>query len=118
MNFWFIHCKPCVAEMPGFNDIVKSYSGKPVNFLAISNNSPEDITEFLQEHPFHFSHVASGEQIYRGNFHEKWGYPMTLIIDDHMKIFSVFDHRMEGQENKIVFAIEAALSLMVNDHDG
>lgn len=112
INFWFIRCKPCVAEMPRFNEIVKRYQGKPVNFLSISNSSPDDIMEFLLEHPFNFQHVAYGEQIYRGNFQEKWGYPMTLIVDDNMKIVGVFDRGMAGKEVEILNAIDEALSAL------
>lgn len=112
INFWFIGCKPCEEEMPGFNEIVKEYAGKPVNFLAISNNSPKHITEFLLEHPFNFKHVAYGEQIYRSNFQARWGYPMTLIVDDRMKIVKVFYRGMMGRDDEIVDAIENELSLL------
>ncbi len=115
LNFWFINCKPCVAEMPGFNEIVKKYEGKPVNFLSISSNSPDDITEFLMEHPFDFEHVAYGEQIYRTRFQAKWGYPMTLMIDENMKIVQVFDRGMVGEEVEIMNAIDETLHRLMSE---
>ena len=86
LNFWFIGCQPCQAEMPGFNALVEKYKGKPVNFMALSRNKPKDIEEFLQEHPFNVDHVGWGELITRDIYHMMWGYPTTLIADSHGKI--------------------------------
>lgn len=86
INFWFIGCKPCEAEMPGFNKLVEKYSSSPVRFLAIGRNSPGDIDEFLADHPFHFDHIAYGEPIIKNNFKHKWAYPFTIVADRNMKI--------------------------------
>jgi len=86
INFWFIGCKPCEAEMPGFNKLVEKYVSSPVTFLAIGRNSPDDINEFLAEHPFHFDHISYGEPIIQNNFKHKWAYPFTIVADRNMKI--------------------------------
>ena len=86
INFWFIGCHPCEAEMPGFNALVEKYKSKPVNFLAISRNKPEDIQEFVAERPFNVDHIALGESIANDIFHITWGYPTTIITDENYKI--------------------------------
>lgn len=86
INFWFIGCHPCEAEMPGFNKLVEKYSGQSVQFLAISRNSPKDVADFLIEDPFDFSHVAYGEPLIVKNFQSRWGYPVTMVSDQNQKI--------------------------------
>jgi len=86
LNFWFIGCQPCQAEMPGFNALVEKYKGKPVNFMALSRNKPKDIEEFLQEHPFNVDHVGWGELITQDIYHMRWGYPTTMVTDANNKI--------------------------------
>jgi thiol-disulfide isomerase/thioredoxin len=43
LNFWAIHCKPCIAEIPGLNDLVEMYQKKDVVFLAIAGNTNEQL---------------------------------------------------------------------------
>jgi thiol-disulfide isomerase/thioredoxin len=86
INFWFIGCHPCEEEMPILNKLVEKYKSDPVNFLAISRNSPKDVSEFLVEHPFNFEQIAYGQPIIEGNFRSTWGYPITIVADQNLKI--------------------------------
>ncbi len=86
INFWFIGCQPCEAEMPGLNMLVLKYKDQPVNFLAISRNSPTHIEDFLITNPFNFDHIAYGEPIIVGNFKASWGYPLNIVADRNNKI--------------------------------
>jgi thiol-disulfide isomerase/thioredoxin len=54
INFWFISCPPCVAEIPGFNVIVEKYGKDQINYIAIGRDRKKDIQEFLLEHPKRF----------------------------------------------------------------
>jgi thiol-disulfide isomerase/thioredoxin len=89
INFWFIGCVACQEEMPGFNALVEKYKGKPVNFLAFARNKPEDIKEFMIEHPFNVDHVALAELIIQDFFKYTWGYPVTMVADQHGKIIHI-----------------------------
>lgn len=86
INFWFIGCHPCEAEMPGFNALVEKYKSQPINFLAISRNKPEDIKEFIAGWPFNVDHIALGQNIEHDFFHITWGYPTTIVTDANNKI--------------------------------
>jgi len=110
INFWFKGCMPCQAEMPAFNQLVEKYKSKPVNFLAIGRNTPEIITDFLVEHPFHFDHIANGDPIIGGAFQTRWGYPLTLIVDKHLKIIKT-ERGMNDQmmEAELIPVIDRAL---------
>ena len=91
INFWFEGCHPCEDEMPVFNKLVDRYKGQDVNFLAIGLNSPKDIKDFLQRSPFNFDHIAYGEPIIMDTFEMAWGYPITFVADNDMKIVSIFN---------------------------
>lgn len=45
MNFWATWCRPCVAELPHFEKLRKSYRSKPVRFLYISLDFSEEIAK-------------------------------------------------------------------------
>jgi peroxiredoxin len=52
LNFWYINCGPCIAEMPYLNNLVETYKDKGVQFLALSFDSIPDITNFLTRTDF------------------------------------------------------------------
>ncbi|MBK9981283.1 MAG: TlpA family protein disulfide reductase [Saprospiraceae bacterium] len=110
INFWFKGCMPCQMEMPAFNNLMEKYKSKAVNFLAIGRNTPDVITDFLVEHPFHFDHIADGDPIIGGAFHTKWGYPVTLVVDKHLKIIKTNRAMNElTMESDLVPVIDKAL---------
>ena len=110
INFWFKGCLPCQMEMPAFNKLVKKYEAQPVNFLAIGRNTPEIITDFLKEHPFEFDQVANGDTIIQGAFQTRWGYPLTFVVDQHLKIIKTERGMNElTMEGELVPVIDAAL---------
>jgi thiol-disulfide isomerase/thioredoxin len=36
VNFWATWCKPCIAELPHFEELAKNYEGKKVKVILIS----------------------------------------------------------------------------------
>lgn len=89
INFWFMGCEPCVAEIPGFNEIMKKFGNEKVNYLAIGKDKPADIDEFLKEHPWDFDIVASGNELIYKDFQFQWGYPFTFLVDENATIVKV-----------------------------
>jgi len=62
MNFWFIGCKPCLAELPALNTLVEQYKGKEVVFIAFGRDSKQQTVEkFLPKHEFKFQLVTEGK---------------------------------------------------------
>jgi len=47
INFWATWCRPCIAEMPYFEKLIKAYEGKPVKVLLVSMDFPKDIQRKL-----------------------------------------------------------------------
>jgi thiol-disulfide isomerase/thioredoxin len=55
-NFWATFCKPCVEELPYFQQLVKKYNSAGVKLVLISLDLPESypkkITSFASKHNF------------------------------------------------------------------
>jgi len=90
INFWFETCPPCIAEIPGLNQLVEEFGTQSINYLAISTDTNEDVIKFLQKNDFNFSHVADGDKLYRKTFAAKWGFPFTIITNRQNKILKSF----------------------------
>lgn len=43
INFWATWCRPCVAELPFFDDLKKEYKDSPVQVLLVSLDFVEDM---------------------------------------------------------------------------
>jgi peroxiredoxin len=81
INCWFITCAPCVAEIPGFNEIVNRYGKDNLRYLSISMDDKEDVLAFLADHEWHFDHVSDGKQIIKETLKLPWGFPTTFVVD-------------------------------------
>lgn len=91
INFWFIKCAPCIAEIPRLNAIVEKYGKQEVNYLAISRDPEQEVEEFLKKNTFLFTHVPNAEQIIEENFRLIWGYPSTIVVDRKGRIVEIYE---------------------------
>lgn len=80
INFWFIDCHPCIAELPALNKLVEEYKGKDIEFLAMTWETPKRIREdFFSKHKLDFT-VIPVDRIEIDKIIAS-GYPTTFIID-------------------------------------
>ena len=80
INFWFIDCYPCIAELPALNKLVEEYKGKDIEFLAMTWETPKRIREdFLTKYKLDFTIIP----VDRNEIDKivASGYPTTFIID-------------------------------------
>jgi thiol-disulfide isomerase/thioredoxin len=47
VNFWATWCKPCVAELPAFEEIHNEYKNKAVKVILVSMDFKEDLNKKL-----------------------------------------------------------------------
>jgi len=80
LNFWFIACAPCVAEIPELNGIVDKYKSRDdVVFLAPASDDSEHLKEFLKKHEFKYQVIPSAR-----DFDDKYKvsvFPTHIVID-------------------------------------
>jgi thiol-disulfide isomerase/thioredoxin len=51
LNYWATWCHPCREEMPGFSRLQDQYSDKGIQFVGISIDTADKITEFQKQTP-------------------------------------------------------------------
>lgn len=86
LNFWFTGCQPCIAEMPGFNKLVETFSNKKVAFISFTYESSATVLKFLKQHPFNFKNVTDNDAVRREDFKLFSVWPYTIIISKEGKI--------------------------------
>src|SRR5690606_42108185 len=80
LNFWFVKCPPCKAEIPLLNQLYGKYrTHENVVFIAVALDNSEAIVDFIKTTPFNYNQVPSGIQIAR-HFNVA-SYPTNLIIE-------------------------------------
>lgn len=120
INFWFIGCAACEAEIPGFNAIVEKYGTDNINYITIGKDNTHDIKEFLQTHPWNFEHIADGGELIDNNFQINFGFPATFVLNKNAKIVAVFsggktdETAVEETQRKINPVIEKELKRTKN----
>lgn len=117
LNFWSISCPPCIAEIPGFNNVVAKYGHDRFNYLAISPYDEKDVRAFLIKHPWNFSQITSDSKlkITYDIFQLSWGYPTTFVINENAVIIAAFsggksdERAVQELEDKLSGIIQASL---------
>ncbi len=96
INFWATWCKPCVAELPWFEQLHEEMAGQPVKVVLISMDFPKQIESkllpFVQERQLKAQLIALADMDYNSwidKVSTKWdgAIPFTLIYkNDHRQI--------------------------------
>lgn len=78
INFWFINCPPCRAEIPELNELVTKYKeNKDVVFLAIALDEKYELIDFLKTMPFTYN-IVDGKY-----YAQKYGvksFPTHIVV--------------------------------------
>ncbi|GAC1596838.1 MAG: hypothetical protein NVS3B19_19270 [Ginsengibacter sp.] len=96
MNFYFIHCAPCLQEMPSLNDIVKDKEGSGIVFLAFALDKKDDLLPFLKLHPFGYNQVADGQNVTDQFKIATW--PTNIVIDKN----GIIKYFRQGASEKVI----------------
>ncbi len=85
LNFFFIGCPGCMAEVPELNDVVARYKGNNnVVFVSVSLDVKSYIKKFLDDTPFNYQIISEGAFLAK-----RYGialYPTNVILDKTGKV--------------------------------
>jgi len=99
INFWYLHCPPCINEIPSFNGLSKKY-GTKINILAISQDKKEAIKTFLTKHIFK-AEIVSDAEGFINKYNLGSGYPFTLLLNKAGEIIFVKSEGGETPESQM-----------------
>lgn len=96
INFWATWCKPCVAELPYFDDLYKEYKDDKVKIILVSLDFPKQIETKLK--PFiKNNNVLPEVKMLKDSDINRWGekvseewdgaIPITLIYNKDKRLF-------------------------------
>lgn len=86
---WFVGCKPCVAEIPALNEIVKQYANrKGIVFISLSFDSKKELHNFLLRTPFSYAVIAD-QRYYLSDVLKVSTYPTHIVVNKQGVVVSI-----------------------------
>lgn len=85
INMWATWCGPCRIEMPSMADLHHEFSSSGLQILAISNEDPETVRQYLEQNPYPFRILIDEE----GTLFRKLGItgiPASFILDQQRRV--------------------------------
>ena len=102
-NFWFVSCRPCVAEIPALNRLVRKHKSDTTVFIALTFDTDDRIKEFLRKHEFTFQ-IASLGQAEIDTIKKISFYPFTAIVTKKGKLsFALFSRPIGKNPEEDIF---------------
>jgi thiol-disulfide isomerase/thioredoxin len=79
LNFWFIGCPVCRAEMPHLNLLKEKFNGEErVEFVAMTADPASTVKNFLEGNEFTYRQVADAQKVLDSFVFS--GYPRNIVI--------------------------------------
>ena len=102
VNFWATFCKPCIEEIPYFQNLVKKYSSEGIDLLLVSLDLKESyakIKEFATKHRFNSSIVYLDEtnaDLFCPKVDERWSgaIPASLFVNNKTGYRNFFEEQI------------------------
>ena len=115
LNFWFIHCAPCLKEVPQLNKLVTAYRKRNFVFIAFALDNKYQLEDFLKKKQFTYNIVPNGMQMalkYNRPGSDQVAFPSHVVVNPKGEI----EFRSEGasglaplqKELKRLAAVKAA----------
>lgn len=102
LTYWFPGCGPCRAEFPHFENVVKKFKGRDLEYLGINivSKQNEYVVPFMKSSGYSFTPLEEINGRVKGNLDNRNGAPVNFLIDkDGRLIFSDFSIGAENEED-------------------
>ena len=88
LDFWATWCGPCRAAIPHLNELADRLQGKPVQFIAITDEDQKLVESFLKKSPMHaWVGLDTDRSMFKA--YDVEGIPHTVVIDQKGRIAAV-----------------------------
>ncbi|MCC6583912.1 MAG: redoxin domain-containing protein [Chitinophagales bacterium] len=95
VNFWATWCKPCVTELPFFEQTAQAFSQQPVKIILVSQDAKTravQVNEFLKKNNYTseaFILSAGNPNVWIDKIDSNWSgtIPVTLFYKNGMKVY-------------------------------
>ena len=91
VDFWATWCNPCISEIPNYNALRQSYSGKGVEILGVTVESGplKDIKPKVEALKMKYPVVVGTDKVIDG-FGGLIGFPTTFIVDKNWHVYKKY----------------------------
>lgn len=94
LEFWGIGCGACVAAIPHLNELADEFQGKPVQFIAVTEDDEAAVRGFLKKTPIKAWIGLGADAGFGGSTpYRVAGIPHTVLIDAQGRIALITDPR-------------------------
>jgi len=109
INFWATWCKPCIEELPAFEQLNREYAGQKVKVILVSLDFPnrynDQLLPFIEEHDvrsqvLHLTEVNANNWIDRVDPAWSGAIPATLVYKGNDREF--YEQKLSYQELKTI----------------
>ena len=117
INFWFLTCAPCIAEIPGLNKLVNEYKNEEIVFLGFTKDDKETINDdFLPKHKFDYELIPVDNEII-DTFCIYFGWPSNMVFDTHGKLRVIFTGGKtdENAKEEVYSKLKTVIDKCIND---
>lgn len=111
VDFWATWCKPCIEEIPKYNELSAKYDGKAVAFIGmtVQSGSLDDIKPKAAELKIRYPVVLGNDDIEDG-FGGIIGWPTTFLISKEGMIVKKYMGSPPGKLEQMAKDIETLLA--------
>jgi uncharacterized protein (TIGR03435 family) len=88
LEFWATWCAPCIPAMDHLSELAQKFKGKPVEFIAITDEDEAVITQYLKKKPFSGS-IALDAKHETFSAYRFAGIPHSVVIDGNGNIAAI-----------------------------
>lgn len=109
LNFWFVSCKPCIAEIPELNEVYETYkNNSEVVFASITFDKKEKVDAFLEKYALQYPVVSDALEICK--LFKISGYPTNIVIDKNGNFYDSISGGFDQIGHQISKSIQNALA--------
>lgn len=89
LNFWGTWCKPCLEELPQFDQLYRKYRAHGMTLVAVATDEePELVEDFMAKHKLKAKIALSGEDA--AGAYGRPNFPFTFVVDGQGQIVAAY----------------------------